>query len=94
MKISQTLFSSEIHPGEFIREEFLQASGQSIFQFAVAMQISEKMACEIIVGKQPITPHLADHLARVLGIKSQYWLDMQAAYEARKKLDSLNANKV
>ena len=94
MKISQTIFSSEIHPGEFIREEFLQAGGQSIFQFAIAMQVSERMACEIIVGQQAITPELAENLARIFGIKSQHWLEMQATYDARKKSDSLNGNKL
>jgi len=92
MKISKSLFSSEFHPGEFIREEFLQAGGQSIFQFAMAMEISEKMACEIIVGQQAITPLIAERLARVYGIKSQYWLDMQATYDTKKKLEGLHSN--
>jgi addiction module HigA family antidote len=92
MKTSKSLFSAEFHPGEFIREEFLQAGGQSIFQFAMAMEISEKMACEIIVGQQTITPLIAERLARVYGINSQYWLDMQATYDTRKKLEGLHSN--
>jgi addiction module HigA family antidote len=84
MKISKSPFSSETHPGEFIREEFLQASGKSIFQFALEMEISEKLACEIIVGIQTITPLIAEKLARVFGIKSQYWLDMQTNFDAKK----------
>ena len=92
MKISKSLFSSEFHPGEFIREELLQAGGQSIFQFAMAMEISEKMACEIIVGQQAITPLITERLARVYGINSQYWLDMQATYDTKKKLESLHSN--
>jgi addiction module HigA family antidote len=92
MKISQTSLSYDTHPGEFIRQEFLQASGQTIFQFAMAMQISEKTACEIIVGHQAITPMLAENLAKVLGIKSEYWLEMQATYDERRRLEGDYAN--
>jgi addiction module HigA family antidote len=92
MKISTSLNFLELHPGEYIREEFLQAGGQTIFEFAMAMQISEKAACEIIVGRQAITPLIAEGLARIYGIKSQYWLDMQATYDAKKKLDRTYSN--
>jgi plasmid maintenance system antidote protein VapI len=48
------------------------------------MEISEKLACEIIVGIQAITPLIAEKLARVYGIKSQYWLDMQTSFDAKR----------
>lgn len=92
MKISKSLFSTDAHPGEYIREEFLQAGRQSIFEFAMAMEISEKKACEIIVGQQVITPMIADRLAKVYGINSKYWLDMQATFDEKKKLDSMYSN--
>jgi len=40
MKKSSTTLFCDTHPGEFIREELLQAGGKSIFQFALALQIS------------------------------------------------------
>jgi plasmid maintenance system antidote protein VapI len=35
---------------------------------------------------------IAEGLARIYGIKSQYWLDMQASYDAKKKLDRMNSD--
>ena len=91
MKLSAA-FLSESHPGEFIREEFLQARRMSIFQFALAMQISEKMACELISGKMQITPVLAERLATLYGVKKEYWLGMQASFDAYKKSHHLDSN--
>jgi|GEM_PF-2381509 addiction module HigA family antidote len=94
MKKSSTTLFCDTHPGEFIREELLQAGGKSIFQFALAMQISEKTACEIIVGQQAITPTLAESLAKVFGIKSEYWLDMQESWNEKRKLGGQHTNLV
>jgi addiction module HigA family antidote len=94
MKIPHSTSFLDTHPGEYIREEFLQAGGKSIFEFAMAMQISEKLACEIIVGIQPITPALAESLAKVFGVKSDCWLEMQAAWDSRGSSDSDYANLV
>ena len=49
------------------------------------MGISEKFACEIIVGIQPITTTLADKLANVYGIPSHHWLEMQTLYDSKKE---------
>jgi addiction module HigA family antidote len=92
MNISKSQMCLEVHPGEFIRQEFLQARGQSIFDFAMKMGISEKLACEILVGIQPITPMLADKLAVLYGVQSQYWLEMQALYNSKKELHGLHSN--
>ena len=81
-----------LHPGEYIRQEFLQNGGQSIFDFAMKMGISEKLACEILVGIQPITPMLADKLAILYGVQSQHWLEMQALYNSKKDLHGLHGN--
>ena len=56
------------------------------------MGISEKLACEILVGIQPITPMLADKLAVLYGVQSQYWLEMQALYNSKKELHGLHSN--
>jgi addiction module HigA family antidote len=92
MNYTKSSIGLETHPGEFIRQEFLQAGGQSIFDFALKMGISEKVACEILVGIQPITPSIADKLASLYGIQSQHWLDMQASYNAQRALDGLHGN--
>ena len=74
-----------LHPGEYIRQEFLQNGGQSIFDFAMNMGISEKFACEIIVGIRPVTASIADKLAKVYGIPSHYWLEMQTLHDSKKE---------
>lgn len=69
------------HPGEMLREEFLEPLGISQSAFAVRLGISFPRLNEIVRGKRGVTPDTALRLARVLGMSADFWLGLQQDWD-------------
>jgi addiction module HigA family antidote len=69
------------HPGEILREEFLEPGGMT--QAALAEQLGWTRARlnELIRGKRGITAESALDLAEVLGTSPKLWMNLQATYD-------------
>jgi antitoxin HigA-1 len=69
------------HPGEILREEFLEPGGMT--QAALAEQLGWTRARlnELIRGKRGITAESALDLAEVLGTSPRLWMNLQATYD-------------
>lgn len=76
--------NNPFHPGEMLREEFLDPMG--ITQAAFAQQIgwSRARLNELIRGKRGITAEAALDLADILGTSPKLWLNVQATYDLAK----------
>jgi antitoxin HigA-1 len=72
--------SKPIHPGEFL-SEILEELGLSQAAFAKAVGVSAMRIFHVVKGKRPVTAELALRLGRVLGQSSEYWLNLQRAYD-------------
>jgi addiction module HigA family antidote len=92
-----------IHPGEFLREDFLVPGGISPDALAQAMDVSPDDVQALVEERLPITGDLALRLERALGSSAQFWMNLQAGYELdvarhaaeRDKLDAIpNINPV
>jgi len=70
-----------IHPGEVLREEFLEPLGISQNRLARAMGVPPRRINEIVHGKRAITADTALRLARALGTSEQFWMGLQADYD-------------
>ncbi len=70
-----------IHPGELIKDE-LQAR-PNLTQKALASELGIKPSLlnELIMGKRAISADLAILLEHALGIKAEYWMNLQSRYE-------------
>jgi HTH-type transcriptional regulator / antitoxin HigA len=68
------------HPGEHLAE-YLEVRGWSQAEFARIADLSPKLANTIINGKNPVTPETALKLERVLGLKAEVWLQLQANWD-------------
>lgn len=80
-----------IHPGEVLREEFLQPFEISETDLARNLGVEDKIIAGIIAEKQNITADVALRLARFFGTSAQFWLGLQADYDldvARQALGS------
>ena len=69
------------HPGEFIREVYLEPSGISARQLALHLDVAASTLSRVLQGNSAISPEMALRLARVLGRSPESWLAMQAQYE-------------
>ena len=69
------------HPGEMLREEFLEPLGLTQAAFAQKIGWSRARLNEVIRGKRGITVEASLDLADVLGTSPKLWLNLQATYD-------------
>lgn len=72
------------HPGEMLREEFLEPMGMSQAVFAEKIGWSSVRLNAFIRGKQGVTADAALDLAETLGTSARIWMNLQATYDLDK----------
>lgn len=70
-----------IHPGEILREEFLEQMGISQYRLAKDISVPPRRINEIVHGKRSITADTALRLGRFFGMSAQFWLNLQTRYD-------------
>ena len=70
-----------IHPGEILKEEFLEPMGISQYRIAKDTRIPAIRISEIVRGKRSITPETAVRLGMYFNMSPQFWLNLQAPYD-------------
>jgi len=73
-----------IHPGEILREEFLEPLDVTPAALARALHVSAPTVNDIVRERRNISADVALRLAKALGTTAQFWLNLQAAYDLRK----------
>jgi len=69
------------HPGEIIKNLWLDPMNISIKKAAEAMDISRKTLSNIIHKKGKVTPEIAVRLSMALGSSPESWMGHQTAYD-------------
>lgn len=72
-----------IHPGRFIKEDWLADNGLTQNSLARALKIPVSRLNDIIQGKRGITADTAARLGRFFGNSPTFWLHLQADYDLR-----------
>jgi addiction module HigA family antidote len=72
-----------IHPGEILREEYLEPLGMSVNALAKALNVTPARMNEIVRERRGVTADTALRLARYFGTDARSWLNLQAAYDLR-----------
>jgi addiction module HigA family antidote len=72
-----------IHPGEILREEFMEPRGLSQNALARALNVPPRRINEIVLEKRSITADTALRLARCFGTTEEMWTGLQADYDLR-----------
>jgi len=70
-----------IHPGEFLREDFLAPMGLSSNALAIALRVPVTRITEIVRERRGITADTALRLARYFGTTPDFWMKMQLSYD-------------
>jgi addiction module HigA family antidote len=70
-----------IHPGEILKEEFLEPMGISQYRLAKDISVPPRRINEIVHGKRSITADTALRLGRFFGMSAQFWLNLQTRYD-------------
>lgn len=70
-----------VHPGEILREEFLEPLGLSMNKLAIELRVPVTRIAEIVHQRRGITPDTALRLARYFGTTPQFWMNLQTHYD-------------
>lgn len=69
------------HPGEILRELYLEPMGITIAGAAKALGVSRKHISEIVNGRVSVKPEMAMRLAVALGTEPDIWINLQAQHD-------------
>ena len=72
---------ANIHPGEVLKEEFLNPLKISAYKLAKDLKIPQTRISEILKGKRRITADTALRLSNYFGNSAKFWLGLQNDYD-------------
>lgn len=78
-----------VHPGEVLKEEFLDPLDLSQNKLAMSIHVPAPRISEIVRGKRAITADTALRLGRFFGTSPQFWMNLQVRYDLERAEDEL-----
>lgn len=72
-----------MHPGEWLREVVLPATGLTKTEIAQKLGVSRQTLHDLIAERQPVTVAMALRLGKLFGNAAEFWLNLQRAYDLR-----------
>ena len=82
------------HPGEFIREVYLEPNGITGRQLAAKLGVSPSTLHRVLQGMSGISPEMALRLSKALGRSPESWLSMQDNHDLWQARQSVNLDGV
>ena len=70
-----------IHPGEILKEEFLNPLGISAYKLSQVIGVPQTRTSQILKGRRRITADTALRLSKYFGTSSRFWLGLQNDYD-------------
>lgn len=70
-----------IHPGEILKDEFLDEYGLSQYELAKRIGVPAPRVNAIVLGKRRISADSALRLGRFFGTSPEFWLNLQNHYD-------------
>jgi addiction module HigA family antidote len=83
-----------VHPGEILREEFMNPPGLSMNRLALDLRVPVTRIAEIVGERRGITVDTALRLARYFLNSPTFWLNLQMLYELEVAEDSRETEKI
>ena len=80
-----------IHPGEILKEEFLDEMGITQYKLAKDINVPARRINEIVHQKRAISADTALRLGRYFGISPQFWINLQSHYDLEVQIDKLGS---
>jgi antitoxin HigA-1 len=69
------------HPGEMLKEEFLQPMALSQRDLANAIHVPYQRINELVNQRRGITPSTALRLAKFFGVSAEFWMSLQMRWD-------------
>ena len=72
-----------IHPGEIIKEEYLEPLGMSVSALAIALRVPAPRINDVVRQKRGVSIDTALRLARYFNTTAQFWMNLQISYDLK-----------
>jgi len=72
-----------IHPGEVLREEFLEPLEMSANALAIRLRVPAPRVNDVVREKRGVSVDTALRLARFFNTTPEFWLNLQTAYDLK-----------
>jgi len=72
-----------IHPGEILRQEYLEPLGMSVNALSKALHVPATRMNEVVRESRGVSAGTALRLARYFGTSARFWLNLQTEFELR-----------
>ena len=69
------------HPGEILKEEFLDEMGISVYALSKAIGVTRSRMNDIVLGRRGITADTAVRLGWFFDTDPQSWINLQSHYD-------------
>ncbi len=69
------------HPGQMLREDYLEPLGVTPYRLAKATGLSPIHVTDLLRGKRSITPLTSLLLGRFFGMSPRFWLNLQNRHD-------------
>lgn len=70
-----------VHPGEMLREEWLEPLGMNANQLAKSLGVNRQTVYEIVGERRGLSAEMALRLSRWSGTSDRFWMNLQSRYE-------------
>jgi addiction module HigA family antidote len=70
-----------VHPGEVLREEFMEPLGLTSYRLAKELHVTQPRVNDVVLEKRGITADMALRLGTYFGNGPEFWMNLQQAYE-------------
>jgi addiction module HigA family antidote len=70
-----------IHPGEVLREEFLQPMEITAHALAMAVQVPAPRINDVVRERRAVTVDTALRLAKYFGTSAEFWMGLQTDFD-------------
>jgi len=80
-----------VHPGEILREEFMNPLGLSMNKMAMALRVPVTRIADIVNERRGVTADTALRFARYLNNSPAFWMNLQSRYDLEVAEDKIAA---
>ncbi len=83
-EIEMTKNQPPIHPGEILKEDFMEPLGLSANKLAQTLSVPANRVSDVVRGRRDVTGDTALRLEKAFGVSARFWMNLQAEFDLRK----------
>ena len=83
-----TIVLPPIHPGEILRDEFLEPMGLSAGALARLLNVPRTRIERLVAEQTSLTPDTALRLARYFDMPPQFWMNLQTSFDLKTEAEA------